>query len=92
MFKQNFVYPFTNERYKTHQTRFSFDLLGHAPGVGLGGTLGVGWVQKNSEIQPELVCELITCMAHAIVQLFGSPHHLGPWGGAKGQVSLNLNY
>ena len=32
----------THERYKTYQTGFSFGRLGHAPGVGLGGTLG-GW-------------------------------------------------
>ena len=30
----------TNERYKTYQTGFSFNHLGHAPGVGLGGTFG----------------------------------------------------
>ena len=33
---------FTNERYKSYQTGFSFGRLGHAPGVGLGGTVG-GW-------------------------------------------------
>ena len=49
-----------NERYKTYQTGFSFGRLGHAPGVGLGGAVG-GWgVKKNSEIQPDLVCELLT--------------------------------
>ena len=30
------------ERYKTYQTGFTFDGLGHAQGVGLGGTVGVG--------------------------------------------------
>ena len=46
----------TNERY---QTGFSFDGLGHVPGVGLGGTV-VGWgVNFFSEIQPELVFELL---------------------------------
>ena len=35
-----------------------------------------------SEIQPDLVCELLTSMAHATAQFFG-PHPLGPWGGAK---------
>ena len=52
----------TNERYKTYQTGFSFGRLGHAPGVGLGGTVG-GCGVKNyffSEIQPDLVCELLT--------------------------------
>ena len=43
IFKPNFVCLLTNGRYKTYQTGFSFDRLGHALGVGLGGTLG-GWV------------------------------------------------
>ena len=30
----------TNERYKTYQTGFSFNGLGHSPWVGLGGTVG----------------------------------------------------
>ena len=40
---------------------FSIGRLGHAPGVGLGGTVG-GWVTQIffSEIQPNLVCELLT--------------------------------
>ena len=64
----------TNERYKTYQMGFSFGRLGHAPGVGLGGTVGVGGVKKILfEIQPDLVCELLTCMAHATAQFFGSP-------------------
>ena len=29
-------------------------------------------------------------MAHATAQFFGSHRPLGPWGGAKGQISLNL--
>ena len=33
-----FVCVLTNERYKTYQTGFSFCRLGHALGVGLGGT------------------------------------------------------
>ena len=71
-----------NERYKTYQTGFSFRSLGHAPGVGLAGTVG-GWgVKFFSEIQPDLVCELLTSMAHATAQFLG-PHPLGPWGGAK---------
>ena len=32
----------TNDRYKTYQLEFTFERLGHAPGVGLGGTVGVG--------------------------------------------------
>ena len=62
IFKPNFVCLLTNERYKTYQTGFSFGRLGHAPGVGLGGTWG-GCGVKNFfffEIQPDLVCELLT--------------------------------
>ena len=53
-------------------------------GSDLGGTVGGWMVQKDffSEIQPDLVCELLTSMAHATAQFFGSPT-LGPWGGAK---------
>ena len=51
----------TKERYKTYQTGFSSGYLGHALGVGLGGTMGVGGgVNFFSEIQPDLVCELLT--------------------------------
>ena len=42
IFKPNFVCLLTNERYKTCQTGFSFDRLRHAPGVGLGATVGGG--------------------------------------------------
>ena len=56
-FKPNFVCLLTNERYKTYQTVFSFGRLGHAPGVGLGGTVGVGSIfSRNST---SLVCELL---------------------------------
>ena len=49
----------TNERYKTYQTGFSFGRLSHVPGVGLGGTVGGSAVNFFSEIQPDLVCELL---------------------------------
>ena len=42
-----------------------------------GWGLGVRW-GFFSEIQPELVCELLTRMAHAT-----GPRPLGPWGRAK---------
>ena len=42
IFKPNFVCLLTNERYKIYQTGFSFGRLGHAPGVGHEGTMGVG--------------------------------------------------
>ena len=38
IFIQNFVCVLTNERYKTYQMGFLFCRLGHALGVGLGGT------------------------------------------------------
>ena len=40
-------------------------------GSDLGVPWGVGW-SKNffSEIQPDLVCELLTSMAHAAAQFF----------------------
>ena len=56
----NFVCLLTNERYKTYQTGFLIDRLCHAPGVGLGVLWGVGWVNFFSDIQPELVCLLLT--------------------------------
>ena len=73
IFKQNCVCLLTNERYKTYQTGFSFHRLGHDPGVGLRGTMGVGG-SKNffPQIQPDLVRELLTSMAHAKAQFFGS--------------------
>ena len=47
---------------------------GSSPGVGLGGTVeGLGVKKKISEIQPDFVCELLTWMAHAPAQFFGSP-------------------
>ena len=57
----------THERYKAYQTGFSFGRLGHVPGVGLWGTVCVGGGGGGgrgsfffSEIQPDLVCELLT--------------------------------
>ena len=46
IFIPNFVYVLTNERHKTYQKGFSFRLLGHAPGLGLGGTGGAQGVKK----------------------------------------------
>ena len=40
-----------------------------------------GWGSFFFEIQPDLVCELLTCMAHTTAPFFG-PHPLGPWGWA----------
>ena len=49
----------THERYKIYQMGFSFGHLGHAPGVGLGGTVGSNFFFL-SEIHLDLVCELLT--------------------------------
>ena len=45
-----------------------------------------------SEIQLDLMCELLTWVAHAMAQLFGSPPPLGIGEGPKGQISLNLKH
>ena len=68
------MYLLTNERYITYQTGFSSDRWGHAQGGGPGGTVG-GWGSKKffPEIQPDLVCELLTSMVHAPAQFLGSP-------------------
>ena len=47
IFIPNFVCVFTNERYKTYQTGFSFCRLGHAPGVGLRGAGGAQGVKND---------------------------------------------
>ena len=51
---------------------------------GGGGGGGGDWgVKKNfPEIQPDLACEFLTSMAHAMAHFLG-PHPLGPWEGAK---------
>ena len=59
-FLPNFVSLLTHERYKTYQTGFSFGRLGHAPEVGLWGTMGVGHVNFFFKIHSDLVCELLT--------------------------------
>ena len=61
IFKPNFVYLLTNERYLTYQPGFSFGLLGHAKGWDLRVPWWGGGGQKSfPEIQPDLVCELLT--------------------------------
>ena len=62
IFKPNFVYLLKNERYITYQTGFSFGPLVHAQGWDLVYCGGEGgwWVKFFSEIQPDLVCELLT--------------------------------
>ena len=61
IFKPNFVCLLKNESYKTYEAGFSFGRLGHAQEVGLGGTMAGGGGQFFFfEIQPDLVCELLT--------------------------------
>ena len=79
IFKPNFVCLLTNERYETYQMGFSFGRMGHAPGV----RVGLGSQNKISEIQPDFVCELLTWMAHATAQYFGSPPPGALGGGQK---------
>ena len=77
--------PCTHERYKAYQTGFSFGRLSHAPGVGVSGTLG-GLGGQNFfffEIQPDLMCELLTWIAHAPAPFFGSP---SPGALGRGQM------
>ena len=74
IFIPNFVCVFTNERYKTYQTGVLFCRLGHALGVGLGVHRGQNQIpscclsvmlsppKPLDEIQPNLVCELLTWM------------------------------
>ena len=84
----------TNERYKAYQTGFSFGRLGHAPGVGLGGTVGGCGVKKI--FFPKF--NQIWCVSYLHEWHMQRHHFLGPpppWGpgeGPKGQISLNLNY
>ena len=88
----------TNERYKTYQTGFSFCHLGHALGVGLGVLRGptlnsimLSPPKPLDQIQPNSVCELLTCMGHATTKIFWTRPQ-GHWGGVKDQISVNFNY
>ena len=83
----------TNERYKTYQTGFSFPCLGHAPGVGLGGTVG-GWVvQKNFFPKfNQIWCVSNLHQWHMQQHNFLVPTPWGPGEWPEGQISLNLNH
>ena len=50
---------FSQMKDMTYQTGFPFVSLGHAPGMGFMGTVG-GWGGIFNEIQPDLVCELLS--------------------------------
>ena len=81
----------TNERYKTYQTGFSFGRLGHAPGVGLSGTLGGlglggggGGGSKNlfSKFN-QIWCVSYLHEWHMHRHKFLGTRPLGPWEGTK---------
>ena len=81
VFKPNFVYLLTNERYITYQTGFSFGRLGHAQGWDLGVQWGVGG-QKN--IFPkfnQIWCVSYSHEWHMHHHIFGVP---APWGHGEG--------
>ena len=92
----------TNERYKTYQTRFLVWSLGHALGMGLWVLRGQNQIpsccmsvmlypsKPLDEIQPNLVCELLSWMRRATA-IFG-PAPWGPGELSKGQISFNFNY
>ena len=82
-FKPNFVCLLTIERYKTYPRGFSFRRLGHAPGMGLRGTVG-GWgVQKLFPKFNQIWCVSYLHEWHMQRHKFLGPRLLGPLGGAK---------
>ena len=73
----------TIERYKTYQTGFSFRHLGHAPGMGLGGSVGVGWSKNFFPPNSTRFGVRVTYMNGTCNgTIFWSPPPF-PWGGAK---------
>ena len=85
-FKPNFVYLFTNERYKTYQMGFSFDRPGHALGWDLGVPWGAGgqnfFLLKFNQIS----CVSYSHEWHMHPHNFLGPCPLGPWGGVKNLI------
>ena len=62
----------------------SFGRLGHAPGVGLGGTVGGCGVKKNFFPKfNQIWCVSYLHEWHMQRHHFLGPRPLGPWGGAK---------
>ena len=92
IFKSNFVCLLTNVKYETYQTGFLFGRLGHAPAVGLGGTVGG---LEGQFFFPKFLQILCVKYLH---EWHMQRHHFflsAPWGlgeGPKGQLSLILNY
>ena len=83
IFKPNFVYLITNERYITFQTGFSFGPLVHAQGWDLGycggGFGGQFFFPKFNQIW----CVSYLNEWHMHRHNFFGPHLLGPWEGSK---------
>ena len=77
---------------KTYQTGFSFGRLGHALGVGLRGTMG-GLGGQNFFFPKfnQIWCVSYLHEWHMHRHQFLGSRPLGPWGGAKGQISLNYS-
>ena len=92
IFIPNFVCVLTNERYKTYQTGLLLCRLSHALGWDLRVLRGQNQIpscclsvmlsppKPLDEIQPNLVCELLTSM-EAQHKFFLVPRPLGPWRG-----------
>ena len=66
----------------------SYGLLGHAPGVGLGGTGVKNFFPKFNQIWCVSYLHEWHMQRHNCL----GPHPWGLWEGPKGQISLNLNY
>ena len=89
---QTFVCLLTIERYKTYQTGFLFRRLGHAPGVGLVGTMGgLGSKIFFSKFN-QIWCVSYLHKWYMQRHDFRVPASWGLGEGPKGQISLNLNY
>ena len=92
---QNFVCLLTNGRYKSYQTGFSFGLLGHAPGVGLGGTLR-GWGGGGQKVFfpkfNQIWCVSYLHECHMQQHHFLGHRPLGPSGGAKRSNIIKFDY
>ena len=86
IFKPNFLYLLTNKRYKSKNISDGIFIRspGSCPRGSTWGYLGGLGGQKKifSAIQPDLVCEFLTSMAHATAQFFWSPP---PWALGRGQ-------
>ena len=84
IFKPNIVCLLTNERYKTYQTGFSFGRLGHAPWLGLGGTVGgLGGQKKISRNSARFGVWVTYMNATCNSTIFLGPRPLGHLWGAK---------